>query len=214
MISILLVDDHPMLRQGVAQLIELEEELSVVGQAGDGLEAIKLAELLDPDMILLDLNMEGMGGLETLAVMRSKGITSSILVFTVSDDHDDVIGSLRAGADGYLLKDSEPEELLAAIKRAGQGQQVFSPQLAQIMAQALRKPASQKVDLLAQLTPRELEILRLLGNGRANKEIGRQLIIAESTVKVHVKNLLKKLSLRSRLEAGLWAVENNILSEE
>lgn len=210
MISILLVDDHPMLRQGVAQLIELEQGLAVVGQAGSGEEALDLALELDPDMILLDLNMKGMGGIETLSTLREREVHACIMVFTVSDQHDDVVASLRAGADGYLLKDTEPEELLRSIVLASQGQPVFSPQLARILASGVREHKVDCSDLMAQLTGRETQILQRIARGKTNKSIARELSITEATVKVHVKNLLKKLQLRSRVKAAVWALENHV----
>ncbi len=211
MITILLIDDHPMLRQGVAQLIELEDGLKVVGQAGDGAEGIAQAHALNPDMILLDMNMKGMNGIATLVEMRKQAIDARIIFFTVSDSQQDVSAALQAGADGYLLKDSEPEDLLPAIKEAAEGQQVFSPQLAKIMANALREGSGESSLLKAELTPRELDILKLIANGKTNKHIAIELSITESTVKVHVKNLLKKLRLRSRVEAALWAVEQKVV---
>ena len=210
MVSVFLVDDHPMLRQGVAQLIELEDGLSVIGEAGTGEEALQGAVALDPDMILLDLNMKGMGGIETLAALREQGVTACIMVFTVSDLHDDVIAALRAGADGYLLKDTEPEELLRSIKLASQGQPVFSPQLARILAAGVRNPARDPSLQLAQLTGREVQILQCVAQGKTNKNIARELAIADSTVKVHVKNLLRKIGLRSRVEAAVWVLENKL----
>ena len=210
MISILLVDDHPMLRQGVAQLIELEEGLSVIGEAGSGEDALGLAAELDPDMILLDLNMRGMGGIETLVALRQQGVSACIMVFTVSDEHDDVVAALRAGADGYLLKDTEPEELLRSIVLASQGQPVFSPQLARILAAGVRDHKGDLSALMARLTSRETQILQCIAQGKTNKSIARELNIAEATVKVHVKNLLKKIELRSRVEAAVWVLENRL----
>ena len=197
-----------MLRQGVAQLIEMEAGLRIVGQTGDGNEAIAMVHALNPDMILLDLNMKGMSGIETLIEMRKQNITARIVIFSVSDNEEDVASALREGADGYLLKDSEPEELLPAIKQAAEGQQVFSPQLVQVMAMALRSNAGNQNNTRPELTPRETDILRLIAQGKTNKYIARELNIVESTVKVHVKNLLKKLSLKSRVEAALWAVKS------
>ncbi len=210
MTSILLVDDHPMLRQGVAQLIELEEGLSVIGEAGSGEDALGLASELDPDMILLDLNMRGMGGIETLLALRQQGVSACIMVFTVSDEHDDVVAALRAGADGYLLKDTEPEELLRSIVLASQGQPVFSPQLARILASGVRDHKGDLSALLARLTSRETQILQCIAQGKTNKSIARELNIAEATVKVHVKNLLKKIERRSRVEAAVWVLENRL----
>ncbi len=180
-VRLLLVDDHPMMRKGVAQLLELEDDLSVVGEAGSGEEALHLAAELDPDMILLDLNMKGMNGLDTL----------------------------RAGADGYLLKDMEPERLLEHIRQAATGQMTLSPQLTQILAQALRGDDRSKS--LDELTERERQILRQIAHGYSNKMIARKLDITEGTVKVHVKRVLHKLGMRSRVEAAVWAVENDLV---
>ncbi|MCY1411788.1 Nitrate/nitrite response regulator protein NarL [compost metagenome] len=205
---ILLVDDHPMMRKGVVQLLELEDDLSVVGEAGSGEEALKLSAELDPDMILLDLNMKGMNGLDTLRALRENGVDARIVVFTVSDDKSDVISVLRAGADGYLLKDMEPERLLEHIRQAATGQLTLSPQLSQVLAQALRGDEHPK--RLDELTDRERQILRQLAHGYSNKMIARKLDITEGTVKVHVKRVLHKLGMRSRVEAAVWAVENHL----
>jgi len=206
---ILLVDDHPMMRKGVVQLLEFEDDLEVVGEAGSGEEALRLAAELEPDMILLDLNMKGMTGLDTLRAMRENGEDARIVVFTVSDDRNDVINVLRAGADGYLLKDMEPERLLEHIRQAATGQLTISPQLTQVLAQALRGDDRPKG--IEELTDRERQILRQLSNGYSNKMIARKLDITEGTVKVHVKRVLHKLGMRSRVEAAVWAVENHLV---
>ncbi|MDF3936422.1 two-component system response regulator NarL [Pseudomonas citronellolis] len=206
---LLLVDDHPMMRRGVVQLLEFEDDLCVVGEAGSGEEALRLAAELDPDMILLDLNMKGMNGLETLRALREAGVDARIVVFTVSDDRGDVISALRAGADGYLLKDMEPERLLEHIRQAATGQLSISPQLAQVLAQALR--GDEPTRSLEDLTERERQILRQLAHGFSNKMIARKLDITEGTVKVHVKRVLHKLGMRSRVEAAVWAVENHLV---
>lgn len=206
---ILLVDDHPMMRKGVVQLLEFEDGLEVVGEAGSGEEALRMAAELEPDMILLDLNMKGMTGLDTLRAMRENGEDARIVVFTVSDDRNDVINVLRAGADGYLLKDMEPERLLEHIRQAATGQLTISPQLTQVLAQALRGDDRPKG--IEELTDRERQILRQLAHGYSNKMIARKLDITEGTVKVHVKRVLHKLGMRSRVEAAVWAVENHLV---
>ncbi|MDF3867335.1 two-component system response regulator NarL [Pseudomonas denitrificans (nom. rej.)] len=206
---ILLVDDHPMMRKGVVQLLEFEDDLEVVGEAGSGEEALRMAAELEPDMILLDLNMKGMTGLDTLRAMRENGEDARIVVFTVSDDRNDVINVLRAGADGYLLKDMEPERLLEHIRQAATGQLTISPQLTQVLAQALRGDDRPKG--IEELTDRERQILRQLSHGYSNKMIARKLDITEGTVKVHVKRVLHKLGMRSRVEAAVWAVENHLV---
>ncbi|WP_236174251.1 two-component system response regulator NarL [Pseudomonas pseudonitroreducens] len=206
---ILLVDDHPMMRKGVVQLLEFEDGLEVVGEAGSGEEALRMAAELQPDMILLDLNMTGMTGLDTLRAMRENGEDARIVVFTVSDDRNDVINVLRAGADGYLLKDMDPERLLEHIRQAATGQLTISPQLTQVLAQALRGDDRPKG--IEELTDRERQILRQLAHGYSNKMIARKLDITEGTVKVHVKRVLHKLGMRSRVEAAVWAVENHLV---
>lgn len=174
-----------------------------------GEEALRLAAELDPDMILLDLNMKGMNGLDTLRALREAGVDARIVVFTVSDDKGDEVNVLRAGADGYLLKDMEPERLLEHIRQAATGQMTLSPQLTQILAQALRGDDRSKS--LDELTERERQILRQIAHGYSNKMIARKLDITEGTVKVHVKRVLHKLGMRSRVEAAVWAVENDLV---
>jgi len=205
--TVLLVDDHPLLRKGVRQLLELEDDICVIGESSNGADAVLLAAELDPDLVLLDLSMKGMDGIETLTAMRNADVASRIVVFTVSDDRNDVVSALKAGADGYLLKDTEPEELVASIHRACSGKLVLSEELAEVLALSFRGEQKTSGPDLETLTRRELQILKYVAEGLSNKLIGRKLEIAESTVKVHVKHLLKKLGLRSRVEAAIWMVE-------
>lgn len=205
-VSIMMVDDHPLLRKGLRQLLEFEDELEIVAEASSGAEAIKLAEESDPDLITLDLNMQGMDGLETLRALRSIGISSRILMLTVSDNDEDVVEAIRSGADGYLLKDMEPDELVDKIKEASLGKMVMSEKLTEVLATALRKPEKKSGNLISSLTSREYEILKLIAKGLSNKLIARELDISDGTVKVHVKHLLKKLNLKSRVEAAVWMV--------
>lgn len=205
--TVLLVDDHPLLRKGVCQLLELEDDIEVIGEASNGETAVLQAVELDPDLILLDLSMKGMDGIETLVALRSAGVTSRIVVFTVSDDRNDVVSALKAGADGYLLKDTEPEELVDSIRKTCAGKMVLSEQLTEILALSFRDEQKPQGPDLASLTRREKQIVNYIAEGLSNKLIGRRLNIADSTVKVHVKHLLKKLGLRSRVEAAVWMVE-------
>ena len=206
--SILLVDDHPMLRNGVAQLISLEDNLQVVAQANTGEEAISEALKHNPDLILLDLNMKGMSGIDTLIALKRAEVTAKVVIFSVSDNKTDVVQSLKFGADGYLLKDSEPEELISKINKALAGEMVLSEPLAQIVARSLQ--TSQAANPIESLTQREFEILRSIAAGNSNKVIAKNLGITEGTVKVHVKNMLRKLGLKTRVEAAVWAVEQNV----
>jgi two-component system nitrate/nitrite response regulator NarL len=203
--SIMLVDDHPLLRKGLKQLIAMEDDMKVVAEASSGLDALKLAEEYDPDLIVLDLNMQGMDGIQTLKRLRDKGVSSRIIILTVSDADDDVVAAITNGADGYLLKDMEPELLLEQIHRAVTGKMVLSEAITEILATALRQPKSVNSPL-SSLTNREYEILSLIAQGMSNKMIARELDISDGTVKVHVKHLLKKLGLRSRVEAAVWMV--------
>lgn len=205
--TILLIDDHPMLRNGVKQLISLEPSLLVIGEAGDGAAGIKIAEEQDPDLILLDLNMPGMNGFETLDKLRKRELSGRIILFTVSNYGEDLVNALKRGADGYLLKDMEPEELITALKEAASGKMVVSPALTSVLAESLKATRPQTGNNLLSLTPREADILELISQGLANKMIARKLDIAESTVKVHVKHLLKKLNLKSRVEAAVWVLQ-------
>ncbi|HGN0460363.1 TPA: two-component system response regulator NarL [Proteus mirabilis] len=208
--TILLIDDHPMLRNGVKQLLSLDTTLTVVGEAGDGIQGVKLAEELAPDLILLDLNMPGMNGFETLDQLRLRSLSGRIVVFSVSNYSDDLITALKRGADGYLLKDMEPEELLAALKQAAAGKMVVNPTLTPILAQSLREDRSEGERDIDQLTPRERDILKLIAQGLSNKMIARKLDITESTVKVHVKHLLKKMKLKSRVEVAVWVHQQRV----
>lgn len=206
---ILLVDDHPMMRRGLRDLLELENDLEVVAEAGNGEDAIALAQQTEPDLILMDLNMPGIDGLETTRRMRDVDIDARIVMFTVSDEQGHVLEALRNGADGYLLKDMDAEQLIEQIRLAATGRMALSPELTQVLAEAIRvrpKPTGQVP--FSSLTKREKEVLRQIAKGQSNKMIARKLGISEGTVKVHVKNLLHKLGLRSRVEAAVWVLEH------
>lgn len=207
--TVLLVDDHPLLRKGLAQLIEFEDELDVIGEASSGPEALILAQEHEPDLIVLDLNMQGMDGLETLRALREAEVSSRIIMLTVSDSDEDVVCAITYGADGYLLKDMDPELILEKIKEAALGKMVISEKLTHVLAGAIRKGENTKTSLLAKLTSREHEILKQVAKGLSNKLIARELDISDGTVKVHVKHILKKLNLRSRVEAAVWMVNQS-----
>jgi two-component system, NarL family, nitrate/nitrite response regulator NarL len=194
-----------MMRRGIRQLLELEDDFLIVGEANNGEEALTLLDELQPQLILLDNNMPQLNGIETLKRLRQMGYSGKVLLFTVSDAEKDVRDALRYGADGYLLKDMEPEKLIQQVREALHGELVISPGLTRVLAQALREPqAANQVEL----TDREQQVLRMIAGGNSNKMIGRKLGITEGTVKVHVKNLLHKLGLRSRVEAAVWAMSN------
>lgn len=209
-VRVLIIDDHPLFRRGVRQLLALEERYDVVGEAASGQEGIELAKLHDPDLILLDLNMKGINGLETLRTLRDMGCEARIIMVTVSNAPEDLMTAIRSGADGYILKDNDPEDILRMVCNVMQGQTAISPELTSLLASALREESVTENRNHASLTERETAILKCLAAGKSNKLIARELDIMESTVKVHIRNLLKKLKFRSRVEAAVWAVSNQL----
>lgn len=204
--SILLIDDHPLFRKGIAQLIHTAEEFNIIGEASSGKEGIEKALLLLPDIILLDLNMKDMSGIDVLKTLKANDLNSRIIMLTVSDHADDLISSLRAGADGYLLKDMEPEDLLASIRASSSGRLTLNDKLSSMLSHALSVANEPRSPREAGLTEQEEKILDQIAMGRSNKIIAHELGITEGTVKVHVKHLLKKLNLKSRVEAAIWSI--------
>lgn len=204
--SILVVDDHPLLRKGICQLITSDPDFSLFGEAGGGLDALSAVATDEPDIILLDLNMKGMTGLDTLNAMRQEGVTSRIVILTVSDAKQDVIRLLRAGADGYLLKDTEPDLLLEKLKNAMLGHRVISEEIEEYLYEL--KNVADEQEWISSLTPRELQILQQLAEGLSNRMISEHLHISEGTVKVHVKNLLRKANAKSRTEMAVRYLNN------
>jgi len=203
--TILIVDDHPLFRKGVIQLIQAVPEFKFVGEAPSGKDGIQLAHALQPDMILLDLNMKDMSGIEVLKTLKDAGLDSRIIMLTVSDQAEDLMAALQAGADGYLLKDMEPEDLMQQLAEAARGKITISERLTQLLVASLRDKSRPTSLADAGLTEQESRILDHLVDGKSNKLIARDMGITEGTVKVHVKHLLKKLNLRSRVEAAVWA---------
>jgi two-component system nitrate/nitrite response regulator NarL len=207
--TIITIDDHPLFRKGLADLIEMDDNLVLIGEAASGEEGLNLAIQLEPDLVLLDINMKGMDGLETLRALKAADLDSRVMMLTVSDNEEDVLAAIRAGADGYLLKDMEPEDTLESIRAAASGKLVVSERLTELLAAALRSEANTPQDSEeAALTQREHEILDLIAEGLSNKLIARALDISPGTVKVHVKNVLRKLNLNSRVEAAVWALKH------
>ncbi|TBU92027.1 two-component system response regulator NarL [Stutzerimonas kirkiae] len=202
---LLLIDDHPLLRRGLVELFEASGQFRVVGSVSSGGEGIELARRLQPDMILLDLHMPGLDGLATLDALKRSQPQCRVMVLTASAARDDLLAALRAGADGYLLKDSEPESLLAAVCACASGQHLLDPTLTALLANSLREREVASEVAHVELTERERQTLALIAEGFSNKLIARQLGISEGTVKIYVKHLLSKLNLRSRLELAAWA---------
>ncbi|GAD88614.1 nitrate/nitrite response regulator NarP [Vibrio halioticoli NBRC 102217] len=200
---IMIVDDHPLIRRGITQLLSFEDDFDIVCEATSGTEALALAHQHDLDLILLDLNMKGLSGLNTLQALRDEDILTKVVILTVSDSTADIDAIVKAGADGYLLKDSEPDELIDHLRQALNGDKVYS----EVVAQQIRDRA-ENPSLLDSLTERELEILSKVALGHRNKQIADVLFISESTVKVHMKSLLRKLQVKSRTAATILYLEH------
>ena len=199
--TLLVVDDHPLFRKAVLQLLARAGAFRVVGEASSGAEGLELAQALSPELILLDLNMKDMSGLDVLKVVKSWGLDTRVVMLTVADGLADVLAALRAGADGYLLKDMEPEELMLKLKDAAAGQVPLTERLTRLLAHALQAEDLPHSPGEAHLTEQQTRILGLIAQGKSNKLIARELNLAETTVKVHVKHLLRKLHVHSRHHA-------------
>jgi two-component system, NarL family, response regulator LiaR len=208
-IRILLADDHAVVRQGLKMFLGLDAELDVVGEAADGAEAVRLARELRPDVVLMDLLMPRMDGIAATAAIRQELPDVEVIALTSVLEDASVVGAVRSGAIGYLLKDTDADELRRAIKAAAAGQVQLSPGAAARLMREVRAPESPET-----LTDRETQVLRLLAEGRANKEIGRALSIGEQTVKTHVSSILAKLGVRSRTQAALYAAKLGLVSVE
>jgi len=203
-IRVMIIDDHPLFRKGVSQIISDDPNFEVVGEAASGQEGLDLAEQTQPDLVLLDLNMKGMDGLETLRRFKQTDLLARYVILTVSDSEDDLMEALKSGADGYLLKDMEPEDLRSNLVKASVGVTVLQDSLTEVLKKALSEPDTKVNQVDAGLTDRENQILDCLAEGMNNKNIARKLGISDTTVKVHIKNILRKLNLTSRLEAAVW----------
>ena len=194
--KVMIVDDHPLMRRGIGQLLSFDSAFDVISEASNGNEAIALAHKLPVDLILLDLNMKGISGLDTLITLRNEGIDACIVILTVSDNHADIKTLIDAGADGYLLKDTEPDELVALLKTALTGDKAYS----EVVTAFLNNNGTEN-SLFSSLTEREKQILQEVAKGYSNKTIADLLFISEATVKVHMKSLLRKLQVKSRTAA-------------
>ena len=210
-IKIILIDDHTLFRSGIKALLLRQHDFEVIGEASDGLSGIKMISQLQPDVVLLDLDMPGMNGREALSQIISINPQQAVIMLTVSEDSDDLTECMRIGARGYLLKNINADFLLESIRKAADGDNVFSPEMTAKLVRNLISPQStQGTQTLSSLTPREMEILGYLAAGHSNKIIARHLNLAESTVKVHVQNLLRKLNLSSRVQAAVYAIHHNV----
>lgn len=214
-IQIILIDDHTLFRSGIKALLSRQNDFEVIGEASDGLSGVKLVEQQKPDIVLLDSDMPVMNGREALAQILSANPNQTVIMLTVSEDSDDLTECMRIGARGFLLKNINADFLLDSIRKAVDGDNVFSPEMTSRLVQSLISPATPRTDVaLSALTPRELEILGYLAAGHSNKVIARHLDLAESTIKVHVQNILRKLNLSSRVQAAVYAVQHKVPQPE
>ncbi len=206
MIGLVIVDDHPVVRDGLRGMFAGDERFEVLGEAADGAEAIATAERLRPDVILMDLRMPGVDGVAAIAELAKRGVASRVLVLTTYDTDSDVLPAIEAGATGYLLKDAPRDELFRAVEAAARGQAVLSPAVATRLLGQMRQPAAEP------LSQRELEVLGLIARGSTNREAAAQLFISEATVKTHLLHVYAKLGVKDRAAAVATAFERGYLS--
>ncbi|GAA3792041.1 response regulator transcription factor [Sphaerisporangium flaviroseum] len=209
MIRVLIADDHPVVRQGLHTFLELQDDLEIVGEAADGAEAVSLVASLAPDVLLLDLTMPVLDGLGALRELSERGLRVRVIVLTSVSDRGDVAPAMRSGASGFLYKDVDPGALVQAIRSVHEGQVLLAPEAAEAMLDGPSK-APEGAPSIAVLTEREREVLALIASGRSNREIARELAVAEKTVKTHVSNVLMKLGVQDRTQAALYAVRNGL----
>lgn len=211
MINIMIVDDHSMIREGLKQLLELDGDMRVVEEASDGVECLEKIDTAKPDVLLLDINMPRMNGLEVLAKLKEMKIKTKVLVLTVHNEIDYLLKAVEIGINGYLLKDSESSELKKAIVSVVNGENYIQPSLIPSLNAKMIQRDNDK-DKIEDLTRRELEVLKLLATGNYNKEIAEELGISERTVKNHVSNIFKKIEVTDRTQAAVFAIRNNLIT--
>ena len=211
-ISILITDDHALVRQGIRDFLELQSDLTVVGEADSGETAARLAGELAPDVVLMDLVMPGIGGVEATRQVKRASPHSQIIVLTSYHEDEYIFPALRAGALSYVLKDIGPEELADTIRKAALGESILHPRVAARVVQEVRGARSDTPNLFTDLSDRELDVLRLIADGLSNAEIARKLIISEKTVKGHVSNILGKLHIMDRTQAAVFAWRQGLVA--
>ncbi|MED3959845.1 response regulator transcription factor [Priestia aryabhattai] len=209
-IKILIADDHHVVRKGLVFFLQTQPDLEVVGEASNGEEAIKLATSLEPHIVLMDLSMPVLDGIEATKELKKQAPHIQVMILTSFSDQDHVIPALEAGASGYQLKESDPDELAAAIRKLMNGENQLHPKVTTHLLTRLTKSSEKKVNFIDHLTKREKDVLKEIAKGKSNKEIGAALHITEKTVKTHVSNILSKLGVQDRTQAALYAVQHGI----
>mgnify|MGYP000416086193 CR=1 FL=1 len=207
--TVVVIDDHPIYRRGLKELLDMDTDIEVVGEAGTREQALEVVRRFEPDLTILDLNIKGSSGLEILSALKDEDPSRRIVILTVSDSGKDLTACIQAGADGYFLKDSEPEQFLANIRQTLEGRLIVEPSMLVYLTETLRHK-TQPAEARPQLTGREYDVLVLIAEGQTNKMIARELNISDGTVKGHVKHLLNKLGFKSRVEAAVWATQNGL----
>ena len=210
-ISVLIADDHTLFRKGVRKMLEAEEDMKVVGEAATGREALEQARALMPDVILMDIKMPDMDGIEATRTLRREMPHIGVIFVTMFEDDEFVFRGLQAGGRGYILKDADPETMLRAIRAVAHGESLLGPTIAQKVLRQFAALPGKQAPLVDELTPRELEVLTLIAEGRCNKEIARELCISEKTVKNHINNIFSKLHLYDRTQAMLYAIRKGLV---
>jgi DNA-binding NarL/FixJ family response regulator len=213
-IRVLIVDDHAVVRTGLRVFLDLQPDIEVVGEAADGSEGVAMARRLEPDVILMDLLMPNMDGITAIGRVKAERPETEIVTMTSFIEEDKVTAALEAGASGYVLTDAEAEEVAAAVRAAFAGEVHLDPAVARLLAQRMRQRKSPEEQLTEPLTDREKDVIRLLGQGLSNKEIGAALFITERTARTYVSNILGKLGLQSRTQAALYAVEHKLVEPQ
>jgi len=209
-IKILIADDHHIVRKGLVFFLQTQPDLEIVGEASNGEEAVKLATSLEPHIVLMDLSMPVLDGIEATKELKKQAPHIQVMILTSFSDQDHVIPALEAGASGYQLKESDPDELVAAIRKLMDGENQLHPKVTSHLLTRLTKSSEKKVNFIDHLTKREKDVLKEIAKGKSNKEIGAALHITEKTVKTHVSNILSKLGVQDRTQAALYAVQHGI----
>lgn len=208
-IQVMIVDDHALMREGLKKLIELEDDIRVISQAGDGEEALELLKSVEPDIVLMDINMPKMNGIETLRKMRDAGIGARVMMLTIHDDREYIYETMKMGASGYLLKDSDSDTLVDGIRKVNVGEKFIQASLLKSMEYRAEED-SRAEDMIQSLTKREYEVLILIAEGLNNRGIADRLFISEKTVKNHISNIFKKLEVKDRVQATIFTFKNNL----